>query len=271
MPSRDREGERGQILVLFTLVIVLIMGLVALVVDVGVLRGASQNLWNALDAGALAGASQLPADATNADTMATTSSQTNYPGGDPPSNITVSFRCVIGSDGQVVPHERRTYRSVCDPGSNVTWRSERICVGSICAEICVPSEGDICNTIVLSGGCYGALRVRPRHRSQLWQHWPRYLCGLQGTLRVASGQPDRYRHGHRPDVEHVWRRHDQREECRPGGAPDPGSHPAMARTRDARPDQHSGLGVRTRSPCPRRLRARQPTSRPMSTSGSRSA
>ena len=40
------------------------MGFAAMVIDVGVLRNANQNLWNALDAGALAGAQELPADAT---------------------------------------------------------------------------------------------------------------------------------------------------------------------------------------------------------------
>ena len=57
-PGREPKREQGQIIVLFVLAIVVIMGFAALVIDVGVLRNANQNLWNAMDAGSLAGASQ---------------------------------------------------------------------------------------------------------------------------------------------------------------------------------------------------------------------
>ena len=40
----------------------MLLGFAAIVVDLGVLRNANQNLWNALDSGALAGAMNLPAD-----------------------------------------------------------------------------------------------------------------------------------------------------------------------------------------------------------------
>ena len=93
---RGREQERGQIIVLFVFVLIVIMGAAAMVIDVGVLRNSNQNLWNALDAGALAGASQLPADASNADAIALQYADMNYPGG-LPSGVTVGFRCVIGS------------------------------------------------------------------------------------------------------------------------------------------------------------------------------
>ena len=66
-PRGRREREHGQIIILFVLALIVIMGAAALVIDVGVLRNANQNLWNALDSGALAGVSQLPADATNAE------------------------------------------------------------------------------------------------------------------------------------------------------------------------------------------------------------
>jgi Flp pilus assembly protein TadG len=155
--GRRRHGESGQIIVLFALVIVLLMGMVALAVDVGVLRSASQNLWNALDAGTLAAASQLrpvadPGDGAqvrnDADAMARLFLQKNYPGGTAPNNVTVTFRCVVGSNSDGT---RRTtdVPAVCDPGGNVSasdWQK----VGNIWVAPCNPAEGDTCNTVVLS-------------------------------------------------------------------------------------------------------------------------
>ncbi len=143
---RDRrESERGQILILFTLAIVLIMGMVALAVDVGVQRNASQNLWNALDAGALAGAAMLPDDPTAAAALANRFVQENYPDGLPPGNITVSFRCMIGNVGGTP--RLSDVPSVCDPGPGASWS----CSGATCTAVCDPAAGDDCNTIVVDG------------------------------------------------------------------------------------------------------------------------
>jgi Flp pilus assembly protein TadG len=68
--ARDRkDGARGQIMVLFTLVIVLLMVLAAVVIDAGLLRTDSARLQNALDAGALAAAQSLPANNANVATV----------------------------------------------------------------------------------------------------------------------------------------------------------------------------------------------------------
>lgn len=145
-PRRERKREGGQILVLFVLAIVAIMGFTALAIDVGVLRNANQNLWNALDAGALAGAQELPADSTNASAIALDYADKNFPGG-LPAGVTVGFRCVVGSVGGV---PRATdIPAVCDPGAN--GLADATCNATICSMICVPDEGDICNTIVLEG------------------------------------------------------------------------------------------------------------------------
>ncbi|MGZ8771084.1 MAG: pilus assembly protein TadG-related protein [Aeromicrobium sp.] len=141
---REHKREGGQILVLFVLAIVVLMGLTAMVIDVGVLRNANQNLWNALDAGALAGAPMLPAEAGNAEAIALDFADRNYPGG-LPAGVTVGFRCVVGSLGG---NPRVTdIPSVCDPGSNPSWT----CNAKLCSTVCVPAEGDACNTIVLEG------------------------------------------------------------------------------------------------------------------------
>ncbi len=155
-PAREPKREQGQILVLFVLVIVVILGATALVVDVGVLRNANQNLWNALDAGALAGASQLPADASNASALALQYGNRNYPGG-LPAGVTVSFRCVVGS---VSGAPRVTdVPAVCDPGSN--GLASPTCNATVCTFPCVPDEGDTCNTIVLEGTATVPYRFGP--------------------------------------------------------------------------------------------------------------
>ncbi len=146
-PTRPREG--GQILVLFTMVLVLLMGLMAVVIDLSVLRKANQSLWNAYDAGALAGASQLPANAGNAEALAREFALKNYPNLDP-STVDVSFRCVVGDrNGDNLP-DTGDVPSVCNPGvvAGNAWR----CANGICAAPCDPAvSGNSCNTIVLAG------------------------------------------------------------------------------------------------------------------------
>lgn len=141
-PKKGPKREQGQILILFVLVLIVVMGFAAMVIDVGVLRNANQNLWNALDAGALAGAQELPADANNARAIALAFADKNYPGGLPPG-VTVGFRCVIGS---VAGSPRLSdVPAACDPGGNALWT----CNTKICSSVCIPAEGDTCNTVVL--------------------------------------------------------------------------------------------------------------------------
>lgn len=54
------KNEDGQVLVLFALLIVVLMGFAALVIDVGMVALQKTNLQNAADAAALAGAQDLP-------------------------------------------------------------------------------------------------------------------------------------------------------------------------------------------------------------------
>jgi Flp pilus assembly protein TadG len=144
LPVVDRRrGARGQIIILFVLVLIAIMSFAALVIDVGVLRNANQNLWNALDAGALAGASQLPDDWAKAGPLALQYADLNYPGG-LPSNVTVGFSCVVGNAGG--SHRASDVPAVCDPGPNASWK----CNAKTCASACFPAEGDACNAVVLA-------------------------------------------------------------------------------------------------------------------------
>jgi len=141
---RERPREQGQIIVLFVFVLIIILGAAAIVIDVGVLRNANQNLWNALDAGALAGAQELPGDPAAAEALAMQYAENNFPG-DLPPGLTPTFRCVVGAvGGNPRPSD---IPAVCDPGPNAVW----ICNARICASVCNPysPENDICNAITL--------------------------------------------------------------------------------------------------------------------------
>lgn len=160
--QRGSRREHGQILVLFVLVLVVVLGFAALVIDVGVLRISNARLQNALDAGALAGSALLPDDPNGASAAAYQYAQLNYCGGRsscsdlPLSDITVTFRCVIGGLSGA-PRATDVQAGVCNPGVNhaftcnvtgcqnagsppVNWQAD-----------CVPAEGNKCNTIVLNG------------------------------------------------------------------------------------------------------------------------
>ena len=101
MFSRSREGQEGQALVLFTLVLVVILLAASIVVDLGLLRNNRQTLVNALDSGALAGGTQLPitgsAAKTRTNNLVAATVLADYPG-IPPSAYTITYRCLIGAD-----------------------------------------------------------------------------------------------------------------------------------------------------------------------------
>jgi hypothetical protein len=159
-PREAHEGERGQIVVLFTFFLVAILALAAVAIDLGVLRNANQNLWNSLDAGSLAGVSQLPGDGAAAEQMAMQFADRDYPGGIPAGAVETTFRCVIGDRNNDGLPDLEDIPLTCDPGpvSASAWR----CANGICAAPCDPAEGDQCNTLVLEGVVevgYGFARV----------------------------------------------------------------------------------------------------------------
>ena len=256
-PATGPKREQGQIIVLFVFALVVIMGFAAIVIDVGVLRNANQNLWNALDAGALAGASQLPADASNANAIAMDYANRNYPGGLPPG-VSVGFRCVIGSSGG--SPRLSDVPAVCDPGPNAAWT----CNSTICQSQCVPAEGDTCNTIVLEGDVTVPYRFGPAVGldSGTSQTVISAACkGPCGAKPVDAGRPRARR---RPDVEHERDRHRERPRrgrCGPQGL-QPGG--AVDGPRDARPEPYLGR-LRDRA---RRLDRNGQPARPTCAAGS---
>ena len=60
----------------------------------------------------------------------------------------MSFRCLVGDRDNNGIFDAGDVPSVCNPGANVAglW----VCSAGVCAAPCVPAEGDVCNTIVLS-------------------------------------------------------------------------------------------------------------------------
>jgi uncharacterized membrane protein len=69
---RWHGGEHGQVLVLSTLFMVVLLGMAAFVIDIGRLASNRRQLQNAADAGALAGALELPARPSDAEAVART-------------------------------------------------------------------------------------------------------------------------------------------------------------------------------------------------------
>lgn len=144
-PSRRAapEGERGQAMVLFALVLTVLVGASALVLDVGLLRKANQDLWNSLDSGALAGVQLLPAEGAKAEQTARDYVQANFPGSLPDADVTVSFRCLIGSVGG--SPRLSDVPLACDPKASVSWT----CDAKTCVAPCNPAVGQ-CNVIVVA-------------------------------------------------------------------------------------------------------------------------
>lgn len=170
--DRRRRGERGQVLVLFTLAIVFIMLSAAIVVDLGLLRNNRQTLANAFDAGVLAGGTLLPVDGCSDDQVAgtacahrnsaavtaiTTRIQTtiaeNYPG-ITTSNYTITYYCLIGIDGAGAPYISRDVPGVCNPRNalgHAAAAADFRGAGSTRYSACDPALGDKCNVVRVTG------------------------------------------------------------------------------------------------------------------------
>ena len=86
----SEESQRGQAIVLFSLLIGVLVLFVMLVVDVGFLLVERRTVQNAVDAAALAGAQALPGDVGEAEQVARDYAEAN---GVDPDDLTVTFEC----------------------------------------------------------------------------------------------------------------------------------------------------------------------------------
>jgi hypothetical protein len=177
---RRRDSERGQIMVLFTLVVVILMVLASIVIDVGLLRTDTARLQNALDSAALAAGQSLPATSGtvgNIKTIADTQTKTNYPGAVTP---TTTFQCLLGIDSNGLPRvaDMPLVCNVSFGATNAAWE----CTGVVCWAPCDPAAHptDICNTIQLADG---AVRLRPGCRDEQRLHRRSHLGGLRRSVR----------------------------------------------------------------------------------------
>ncbi len=159
--QRDRDRERGQVVILFTLVLVVILAFTSLVVDIGMLRNDRQTLVNTLDSAALAGGTLLPIDgsvtgsATAANTLIVNTIHANFPSL-PNSAYTISYRCLIGVDSSSPPQPyiSRDIPLTCDPSHSLgraPVASDFIGAGPNRFSTCDPSLGDKCNVVVVQG------------------------------------------------------------------------------------------------------------------------
>ncbi len=158
---RGNGREHGQILVLFTLVLVVILVFAAIVVDLGVLRNNRQILRNTTDAAALAGGTLMPVDGSVPGNAAAVRSlidstiQKNYPGL-PTSAYTISYRCLIGVNGGAPDYAQIT-AGMCNPSHALghapgpSYPNDWTGAGETRTSACNPSAGDKCNVVVVTG------------------------------------------------------------------------------------------------------------------------
>ena len=168
-PRAGRQrGQRGQALVMFSIVLVVILAFASIVIDLGVLRNNRQILVNAIDAGALAGGTKLPvtgtAERTAANTLINQTVGANYPNL-PAGAYTITYRCLIGIDLTGKAYVSRDVPLVCNPSNSLGHPaavSDFIGAGPTRVSQCDPSRGDKCNVVVVDGSAwtqYGFGRV----------------------------------------------------------------------------------------------------------------
>lgn len=166
----DREAERGQILVLFAIVLTVILAFAALVLDLGLLRNNRQSLANAMDAGAQVGGSMMPVDGSatrpvgdpspaDVDAKVNAAVQATFAGLQNPGNYTISYKCLIGiKAGDAGAFDSADIDAFvpldCDPTTSL-GRDLRVGdftgAGPTRSVACDPHRGDRCNVIIVAG------------------------------------------------------------------------------------------------------------------------
>jgi hypothetical protein len=141
--ARFVDDERGQHLVMVTALLVALLGISALVLDIGMLMIERRMLQNAVDAGALAAAFYLPHDEQMAQAAALQYIGYNVDGV-APADINISFRCMVSDTDQNNQPDPGTVPEICNPG-NATFT----CRDGRCAAMCDPDAGHTCNTSVV--------------------------------------------------------------------------------------------------------------------------
>jgi hypothetical protein len=179
---RRDDNERGQMIVLFALMLVVMLLIAGIAVDLGELRNDRQTLVNAIDSAALAGGTQMPLDGDltpkgNAAGSQWTLNQAlikntmtkNYPSlayGSKAQYLAgtadwyIEYRCLIGADPTTnLPNISTEIPSVCNPSGALGHSpvaADFSGAGAIRSSICDPTalfngHYDKCNTVVVKG------------------------------------------------------------------------------------------------------------------------
>lgn len=159
--TSTNDASRGQILVLFTLVLIALLSFAALVVDLGMLRNDRQTLTNTMDAAALAGGTLMPVDGSQAgaftkvNDLVVKTINANFKGLSS-SRYTITYKCLIGLDSTSPPkpYISRDIPLVCDPSKSLgraPLASDFRGAGPTRYSSCDPSVGDKCNVIEVLG------------------------------------------------------------------------------------------------------------------------
>ncbi len=139
----SRGRERGQILVMMVLALVVVCGFVSLTIDIGIFLHGRRSVQNAVDAGALAGAQELPSSGNSAESIARAYASQNDDELNG-TNTDVTFRCIVGDrDHNGVP-DTGDVPTVCNPGAETFH-----CSNGICWSYCTFNGANKCNTIVV--------------------------------------------------------------------------------------------------------------------------
>jgi hypothetical protein len=142
----QESSERGVSAIFIAMSMVMIMGFVALGIDISLHTHERQELWDTLDASSLAGAQFLP-DGPAANQAALDYAVANWPGLSPD----IDFWCVVGVNGSGNP-ETSHIPAMCDPGPGpytVANYPGLQCNNRMCLIPCNPlsPEFDTCNSM----------------------------------------------------------------------------------------------------------------------------
>jgi hypothetical protein len=152
--------QRGQILVLFEIMLIVVLVFAALVIDLGFLRNNRQTLVNAVDAGALAGGTVLPVtgpiEASKANALISETIESSYAGLDP-SDYTIEYKCLVPADA--TGPQFNYIPSSCDPRLSLLHDANAPVAnlepffagaGPHRYSSCNPGVGDKCNVVVVT-------------------------------------------------------------------------------------------------------------------------
>lgn len=157
--QRRLAAEDGAVTIIVALLLVVLLGVSALVVDLGRTRHARQQLQDAVDSASIAAADYLPArDAARADEIKALAAKitTGSTVGTVAADVTTTFSCVLryplNTPGGSSPDLGTTVGHACGPATAGAWNTGAgwVIKGSRATHACDPYVGDMCNAVKVS-------------------------------------------------------------------------------------------------------------------------